>query len=210
MTGTDGAVWSIWWDANEPAGYRPEGWFLIHPEVKANPGATVTALWRNDQHLDLFMTGTDGAVWSVWWNPQHIKITDSYIARPAASGPYLREISSVLAVQGFIPEIRLGIDDESALVQFKRDYLDDWLAEGLPVIMDVSPGYDAHLVFPYSVKYGNNDYWRNSLKVLWSIDFKGMVFNTWNGYTEGYAAPATLEYGDSNYIWLRSLFRALI
>jgi hypothetical protein len=37
-------------------------WFLIHPEIKANPEAIVTALWRDPQHLDLFMTGTDGAV----------------------------------------------------------------------------------------------------------------------------------------------------
>ncbi len=32
------------------------------------PGATVTALWRsNSTHLDLFATGTDGTVWSNWW-----------------------------------------------------------------------------------------------------------------------------------------------
>ena len=63
MSGTDGAVWSAWWE--EGPGWQP--WFLIHPEIKANPGAAVTALWRNPQHLDLFMSGTDGAVWSAWW-----------------------------------------------------------------------------------------------------------------------------------------------
>jgi hypothetical protein len=63
-TGTDGAVWSSWWEAS--AGWQP--WFLIHPEVKLQPGATIAALWRsNDTHLDLFGTGTDGAVWSSWW-----------------------------------------------------------------------------------------------------------------------------------------------
>jgi hypothetical protein len=36
--------------------------------VKMQPGATVTGLWRsNDTHLDLFATGTDGAVWSTFW-----------------------------------------------------------------------------------------------------------------------------------------------
>src|SRR5438045_5581619 len=33
------------------------------------PGATVTAVWREPgKHLDLFATGSDGAVWSIWWN----------------------------------------------------------------------------------------------------------------------------------------------
>ncbi len=63
-TGTDGAVWSTWWEAARS--WQP--WFLIHPEVKMQPGATVTAVWRsNENHLDLFATGTDGAVWSTWW-----------------------------------------------------------------------------------------------------------------------------------------------
>ncbi|MGW2815629.1 galactose oxidase-like domain-containing protein [Streptomyces sp. NPDC001415] len=64
-TGTDGAVWSAWWEP-EP-NWQP--WFLIHPEIKMQPGATVTALWRGE-HLDLFATGTDGAVWSTWWEPE--------------------------------------------------------------------------------------------------------------------------------------------
>jgi hypothetical protein len=66
VTGTDGAVWSLWWDAD----WRPEGWILLHPEIKMFPGATVTAVWATDQgqHLDLFVTGTDGAVWTIWWD----------------------------------------------------------------------------------------------------------------------------------------------
>src|SRR5205814_2072258 len=66
-TGSDGAVWSIWW--NNTVGWRPEGWLLIRAEIKMQPGATVTAVWREPgKHLDLFATGTDGAVWSIWWN----------------------------------------------------------------------------------------------------------------------------------------------
>jgi len=45
-----------------------QSWFEIRPEIKMQPGATVTAVWR-EQHLDLFATGTDGAVWSTWWEP---------------------------------------------------------------------------------------------------------------------------------------------
>jgi hypothetical protein len=65
MVGTDGAVWSTWWD--QPLSWRP--WFLIHPEIKMQPGAFVTALWsKGETHLDIFVTGTDGAVWSTFWD----------------------------------------------------------------------------------------------------------------------------------------------
>jgi hypothetical protein len=67
-TGTDGAVWSTWWEGAH--GWQP--WFLVHNEIRMQPGATVTAVWRsNDTHLDLFATGTDGAVWSTWWEGAH-------------------------------------------------------------------------------------------------------------------------------------------
>jgi hypothetical protein len=38
---------------------------------------------------------------------------------------------------------------------------------------------------------------------------RGITFNTWNGYTEGYAAVPTDEYGDSAVVWLQSLFQLL-
>jgi hypothetical protein len=35
---------------------------VSHPEVKAQPGGPITSLWRNKEHVDLFITGADGAV----------------------------------------------------------------------------------------------------------------------------------------------------
>src|SRR5260370_20319395 len=62
------ALFRSWWEG----AHGWQGWFLIHPEVKMHPGSTVTALWRSsDTHLDLFATGTDGAVWSTWWEGAH-------------------------------------------------------------------------------------------------------------------------------------------
>lgn len=62
-----GEVVSTYWDGG--CGWQP--WFPIHPEVKMQPGATVSALWTDDRaHLDLFVTGTDGAVWSISWEAQ--------------------------------------------------------------------------------------------------------------------------------------------
>jgi hypothetical protein len=63
VTGTDGTVWSLWW--NNVQGWRPEGWILLHPEIKMQPGATVTALWApSGKHMDLFATDGSGVVWS--------------------------------------------------------------------------------------------------------------------------------------------------
>jgi hypothetical protein len=36
---------------------------------------------------------------------------------------------------------------------------------------------------------------------------RGITFNTWNGYTEGYAAVPTLERGDQAFTWLQSLLQ---
>src|SRR5438067_3572997 len=66
-TGSDGAVWSISW--NNKVGWRPEGWPLIRAEIKLQPGANVTAVWREpSKHMDIFPTRTDGAVQSNTWN----------------------------------------------------------------------------------------------------------------------------------------------
>ena len=64
-TGTDGAVWSTWWES-APGWQR---WFVIDPYTKMQPGATVSALEPRADHIDLFATGNDGAVWSNWWEP---------------------------------------------------------------------------------------------------------------------------------------------
>src|SRR3954467_11495285 len=65
MAGSDGTMRSTWQVSNSP--WQP--WFAIAPQQKAAPGARVTALWAPDRpgHLDLFMSGNDGTVWSTWW-----------------------------------------------------------------------------------------------------------------------------------------------
>jgi hypothetical protein len=73
--------------------------------------------------------------------------------------------------------------------------------------MDVSPGYDNHLVFPaHRLVYGFDDAWRDALTAM-VRDFgkNGIAFHSWNGYTEGMAAVPTREHGDTFWRWLRSL-----
>ena len=121
---------------------------------------------------------------------------------------------SFLAIEPFISEIAMGTDDLRSLIPLKQQFVNAWLTAGVPFILDVSPGYDAHIVFPKA----DYSYWRIPNDVIWhngqtqmiatmagTNAIRGITFNTWNGFTEGYAAMATLEYGAQSYSWLQTL-----
>ena len=126
---------------------------------------------------------------------------------PESTGPELVKTTSILGIQSFIPEIWVGkgpTTDE--LADWKGEYSRRWEASGVPFLMDISPGYDAHLVFPLSRKYGFTTGWRSSLLTMAGVYGQdGLVFNSWNGYTEGMAAVPTQEYGDTVFNWLEAL-----
>ncbi len=126
---------------------------------------------------------------------------------PATTGPLLAGQSSLLAIQCFIPEIWLGESDEDSLLTWKEDFTSKWMATGIPVILDVSPGYDANILFPESPVYGNNASWRQGQsQLVGRTNPAGLTFNAWNGYTEGLVAVPTLEYGSATYSWICDLF----
>jgi hypothetical protein len=154
---------------------------------------------------------------------------------PDKTGPWLVQQPAVLAIQAFIPEVftgrcLIGADCDAVagspalteLVTWKRDFISKWVDTGIPVILDVSPGYDARVIFPPGrVRFGNNDPWRQGQAELLSLGVRGVTANTWNGYTEGYALtpscgvpPALLcpppdepsdELFDEAYVWFRDL-----
>ena len=83
------------------------------------------------------------------------------------------------------------------MIQWKRSWIKGWIDAGIPVIFDVSPGYDGRYVFATSggVIYGDNanyyyDAWRNGQSELKGLGMKGTVYNAWNGYTEGLVATS--------------------
>ncbi|WP_371501180.1 M64 family metallopeptidase [Kitasatospora sp. NBC_00374] len=61
--GTDGRVYSTWWD--QSSGWA--GWFRVGGLV-ARPGSTVNVVSRYTDHLDLFTTASDGRTMSTWWD----------------------------------------------------------------------------------------------------------------------------------------------
>ena len=132
--------------------------------------------------------------------PGNIKIT------PENAEPWLSGQMSLLGIQCFIPEIWTGYDTDTALIVWKRNFSRRWNKTSIPFIMDVSPGYDASLIFPGSMVYGNNQTWRDSISaIVEDIPAEGITVNTWNGYTEGFAVVPTLESGSSNYNWINGL-----
>jgi hypothetical protein len=132
--------------------------------------------------------------------------------KPSASktGPILASQSSILAIQCFIPEIWTGVSDEDSLLSWKYQFSSEWINTGIPFIQDISPGYDAHIVFPGSPVYGNNNDWRDGLsQLINNLERESITFNTWNGYTEGFAGVPTLQYGDATYYWICGIFSGI-
>jgi hypothetical protein len=126
---------------------------------------------------------------------------------PEGTGPSLRETDAVLGIQCFIPEVWLGQRTQPERVAWKRAFAAGWFGSGIPFLVDVSPGYDNHLVFPkHHLVYGLDEVWRGALtNMVRDFGKNGIAFNSWNGYTEGMAAVPTREHGDTISRWLQSL-----
>jgi hypothetical protein len=65
LIGYDGVVYTSWW--NRQGGWSGlDGWRSIGGFFPV--GAQVAALARMRDHLDLFVTGNDGRVYTEWWH----------------------------------------------------------------------------------------------------------------------------------------------
>ena len=159
-----------------------------------------------------------------------------YSPNPREAGAALERTASVLAIQGFASEVfsKLvengprcyeddwrrcvpydnNVDNLERLADWKRAAIRDWVDTGVPVILDVSNGFDGRIVWRREINgtgfWGDNldytdDRWRNWMSQLKGFGVKGITFNTWNGYTEGYAAVPSREHGWTVYNWLTDL-----
>jgi hypothetical protein len=144
--------------------------------------------------------------------PPETNAPGNFRPSPEETGPDLVMTNSMIGIQSFIPEIWIDAGDLNTLINWKRDFSQRWYRTGLTFIMDVSSGYDARVVFPRSKTYGFNSQWQEAQTQM-AIDFglSGIVFNSWNGYTEGMVAvPMQRKFdpaccGDSWYNWLKGL-----
>lgn len=129
----------------------------------------------------------------------------------------LRGQASVLAInpfnitsQGIVYRADLRDITEDERQQYAESVLRRWAASGTPLIAPIMPGYDAHHVFPQLPIYGFSAAWRQrqkELAVRYGAD--GLSVDCWNGWTEGYAIPPSIEQGDVNLRWVRETVRAV-
>ncbi|MFD5179913.1 Dot/Icm T4SS effector Zinc-dependent metalloprotease LegP [Nocardia sp. NPDC058379] len=66
ITGNDGRVYTSWWQAGSDWSGIGDRWRTIGGIFPA--GAPVTVVARTADHLDLFITGNDGCVYTSWWH----------------------------------------------------------------------------------------------------------------------------------------------
>lgn len=129
----------------------------------------------------------------------------------------LKRHASVLAInpfnitsQGVIRKANLAQISEEERQQYAEAVLRRWAASGIPLIAPIMPGYDAHKVFPALPVYGFNAVWRKrqkDLAVRYETD--GLSVDIWNGWTEGYAIPPSVEDGNVNMTWVRETVKAI-
>lgn len=138
--------------------------------------------------------------------PQYSNAPGIFKPSPEKTGPELFQTNAMLGIQAFIPEIWVsGSPSESQLIRWKEDFSRRWSDTGIPFLMDISPGYNASIVFPASIRYGFSTSWQDGLtSMVENYGEDGLVFNSWNGYTEAMAAVTTQEFGDQYYRWLQA------
>ena len=128
-------------------------------------------------------------------------------ATPLSTGSWLKQQVSVIAIQCFLPEIWTGMNNEYDLIAWKNSYHLSWINTGIPFIHDLTPGYDAHIVFPSSPVYGNTQSWLDlQSQAIDNFGSSSLTYNSWNGFTEGMAGMPTLEHGNTSYLWLCNHF----
>ena len=141
--------------------------------------------------------------------PPNSSAPGNFFPAPWRTSRAMRRSESILGICSFLPEIWSGIGEDPGDLQrlaWKRNYVSDWVETGVPTLVDVSPGYDASLVFPGSVRYGHTEAWRESLRqMVAELGDDGVVLNSWNGYTEAMSMVPTTERGDAVFLWARDL-----
>jgi hypothetical protein len=143
--------------------------------------------------------------------PPDTYVWAQFLPSAETTGPWLFQQQSILAIQAYFSGHSIGVTDEDTIIEWKQRFASKWINTGIPFLQDISPGYDAHIVFPGPHIFGNTDSWRQGQsQLVRKLKCQGVTFSAWNGYTEGYAGVPTVEYGDAAYLWAGDLFRNFV
>lgn len=133
---------------------------------------------------------------------------NSFPTPASSAGPMSRSLS-VLGISCFIPEIWVDFGSDpgdTKRLAWKREFTEAWVDSGVPTLVDVTPGYDASLVFPGSVRFGHSLAWRDGLaELVDDLGGDGLVLNSWNGYTEAMVMVPTTAQGGTVTRWAEDL-----
>ncbi|HZQ25237.1 MAG TPA: hypothetical protein VFA89_20790 [Terriglobales bacterium] len=65
---TDGSIWNAgWWSSQSNNGQWNQG-YRVGLSMHVDPGAEISVLTRNADHVDLFVSGKNGQIFSPWWD----------------------------------------------------------------------------------------------------------------------------------------------
>src|SRR6185436_16370815 len=64
----DGAVMTQWWNAAAGFGWDRHDSFHISGEHPARHDSKLSAIARQEDHIDVFWIAADGSVWTAWWD----------------------------------------------------------------------------------------------------------------------------------------------
>ncbi|OIP57638.1 MAG: hypothetical protein AUK12_03085 [Candidatus Levybacteria bacterium CG2_30_37_29] len=117
----------------------------------------------------------------------------------------LQNTQSLLAINPF--NITSDGNTENERLTKAEEILERWKSSNIPLMANVLPGYDDHLVRPPGTVYGDNSAWRSSVENLAKkYETAGITLDIWNGFTEGYAFAPTTEDGEENFNLAKKLF----
>lgn len=195
------------------------------PELPGTPSDRMVAEAFDQVAREIFETEGIEIGFTLDFTPAEL---GAYSFEPERVGAALEASLSVLATQFFMSEVHAGgirigapwappvdnnLSNLDEMAHAKHRLLDAWARTGLPLIYDVSPGFDGRFVWEsFGTGFWGDNYsytsddWRNLQSEAKGSKFAGITFNTWNGYTEGYAAVPTLEHGTTIYDWLTDLY----
>ena len=155
--------------------------------------------------------------------PDYGHFRQYYNVTSMASAPALWRHDAFLGIQPYSPESFMGDATVSDVdrTDTKRQFYEDWIRTGLPVILGMVPYYRVHSDLsgpPDPPLFGTTDQWIDyQTQMLRDLDVQGVMYTAWNGYDEGYAGVVGANFHhnpnatplatyDRFYLWAMTLF----